>query len=1171
MLSSQNSAQTTTSKTSKTHTTCCYCGVGCGIVIEQDRQGRLSLSGDPDHPGSQGQLCSKGRSLLQVPSDDRLLEPQMRNEAGELQNTDWDSALDAVAQRFLAIRDKHGPDSVAFYVSGQMLTEEYYLANKLMKGYIGSNNIDTNSRLCMSSAVMGYKLTLGADAPPFSYDDFDDCDTFLISGANPAWCHPIIYQRIEERLKHPDACSIVIDPRRTPTAEAADLHLQLRPGSDVWLHNALAKCLLDQGDWDFDYLKAHVDGWEDFQAFIQDVDLEEAAQECGVPLVHIKAAAERLGGKHRFMSLWAMGLNQSAIGVDKNISLIQLSLLTGKIGQPGCGPASLTGQPNAMGGREVGGMATLASAHRNLANPAHRQEIADFWGVDEVPAKPGLTAVEMVEAAERGELKAIWIMCTNPVASLPSGVRVDEAFAKLDCLVVQDIYPTETSELADIVLPAATWLEKTGTMTNSDRRITLLEPMREVPGNCRPDTDILQDVANRMGFAGFNYQNCEEIFLEHCALTKGQDCDVSGLTYQRLRDLRSAQWPVPNLEHEGTPRLYTDGQFATENGRAKVHCIGAQAIPSDPDRPFILTTGRLRDQWHYGTRTARVNKLTQHQAHSVLDMHPLDAAENNLKAGDVVTVSSEDGEVQVPLRMDDGLRRGVVFLPMHWGKQLGGQQGRTNNVTSTRRDAKSQEPDFKFTAVSISPALPEPRRILIVGAGVGALQIVKQAHQHGSKDQFIILGAEPEDIYNRVQLPHYIDHSQSWDDLVLADGNAIDDFGATLMSNCQVTAIDRKQRQITLADGSTQPYDKLILATGSRPRIACEAPESAPVHSLRSRQDAEHINRLAQPGAQAVIVGGGVLGLELADSLRHRDCQVTVLQRSHRLMGRMLDDVAAEHLAEELRDRGITIKLSCSIADIAADGLCTLNDGTSIAADLIVTAAGTVPNDDLAREAGLSCDTGVLVNDQFTSDDPDIFALGECAQTPFGRVGTTASVTEQATIVIEHLRGNGQARYTGSTDATIVKVHGLQLAAAGEVDPPADDDDVDIIMFHDRRKHHYHKCVLRDDKLVGVILMGDIAGFDQYHQWISSGLELDQQRDQLLRPGGSSQAVDGELICSCNQVGSNTILTAAENCNADLDQLCQATKAGTTCGSCRGEVRKLMNQVALSTATATAT
>lgn len=547
-------------------TTCSYCGVGCGIIVKKDSNNKVFVEGDKDHPVNKGMLCSKGMNLHYVANDtsDRILYPEMRwSRSHPRERVSWDTALDRAANVFKSIIKKHGPNAVAFYVSGQSLTEEYYIANKLTKGFVGTNNIDTNSRLCMSSAVVGYKKAFGEDSVPISYADIELADCFLITGANPAWCHPILFRRIEKhKEENPSVKVIVIDPRKTDSANFADLHLQLIPGTDVVLYNAIGRCLYKSGLIDEDFINKHTEGFEGYKKIIFDTTLREASKKCGVLEKDIIIAAEYIGLSKGFISMWAMGLNQSVVGTDKNVSLLNLSLITGQVGKPGSGPFSLTGQPNAMGGREVGGMANLLAVHKDLQNEEHRREVAQFWGVDKISPKLGLTATEMFDALESGKLKAVWIACTNPLVSLPNSHRIEKAMVNSKFVVVQEIsHKSDTVAYADLVLPAAAWLEKEGTMTNSERRISYLPKEIEAPGEARPDVEVFCDFAQRMGFRGFNYNGAEEIYDEYAAMTKGTNIDVSFLNYDRLKAEGTFQWPVNEYRSKGTPRLFEIKNF----------------------------------------------------------------------------------------------------------------------------------------------------------------------------------------------------------------------------------------------------------------------------------------------------------------------------------------------------------------------------------------------------------------------------------------------------------------------------------------------------------------------------------------------------------------------------------------------------------------------------------
>ena len=574
----------------ETHKTICsYCGVGCGIKVHRDSRGVLSVSGDEDYPVNKGMLCTKGKTLNYVAQDtsDRILYPTMRwSKHHPMQRVSWEVALKRAAAVFGSIIERHGPDSVAFYVSGQCLTEEYYLANKLVKGFIGTNNIDTNSRLCMSSAVVGYKKMLGADAVPISYDDIELADCFLIAGANPAWCHPILFRRLENhKERQPNIRVIVVDPKKTQTCALADLHLQILPGTDVILFNAIARYLIEKKKIDRSFIEKHTVDFTACKKRAFEYSLSQAADLCGIPVKDLKLAGKWIGDARGFMSMWTMGLNQSVIGVDKNLSLLNLNLLTGQIGKPGSGPFSLTGQPNAMGGREVGGMATLLAAHRDLANPAHRQEVQDFWGGQTINATPGLTATEMFEALGDGRLKAIWIICTNPVVSLPDVLKAEEALARAPFVVVQDIsHRSETTAYADLLLPAAGWLEKEGTMTNSERRISYLPKVLDPPGEARPDAEILWQFAQEMGFSGFDYQHAGEVYDEYCLLTRGTGMDISGLSHERLRREGSFQWPVPgHATPVYGPLLFHRGrQGAIQRAGTIGQCLGTNRFRFPP-------------------------------------------------------------------------------------------------------------------------------------------------------------------------------------------------------------------------------------------------------------------------------------------------------------------------------------------------------------------------------------------------------------------------------------------------------------------------------------------------------------------------------------------------------------------------------------------------------------
>ena len=593
------------------------------------------------------------------------------------------------------------------------MTEDYYAFNKLAKGLVGTNNVDTNSRLCMSSAVAGYKATLGADAPPCCYEDLDLADCVLIAGSNTAYAHPVLFGRVEDaKAARPETKIIVVDPRRTDTAAAADLHLAILPGTDVALFNAMLHVLLWENLIDARFVRERTEGFDALKAAVREFTPGAAAQICGVAEADIVKAAKWFGEARAALSLYCQGLNQSASGTHKNAALINLHLATGQIGRPGAGPFSLTGQPNAMGGREVGGMANLLSAHRDLADPAHRDEVAKLWGVPGVPDKPGRTAVEMFDALKRGEIRAIWIACTNPAQSMPDVGQVQAAVRAAVIVVVQEAYAnTDTAEMADVLLPAASWGEKEGTVTNSERRITRVHAAVAPPGEARHDWEICVDFAHRLGRALgnpragalFPYAGPEAIFDEHRESTRGRDLDITGLSYARLDALGPQQWPFPEGACAGAKRLYEDGRFATPSGRARfvVTPYAPVAEKTDARYPVALNTGRLRDQWHGMSRTGTVARLLNHVEEPLLEMHARDLARRGLAGGDLARLKTRRGALIVRVESSESIRSGQAFMPMHWGSQSMTGAG-VNAVTLPDFDPHSKQPELKHCAAEVS-------------------------------------------------------------------------------------------------------------------------------------------------------------------------------------------------------------------------------------------------------------------------------------------------------------------------------------------------------------------------------------------------------------------------------------------------------------------------------------
>ncbi len=723
--------------------TCPYCGVGCGVLVETQGEGAarriVGVRGDPEHPANHGRLCTKGSSLHLTAEplrqrQARLDRPMLRPGRGAAHVAlAWDEALDQAARRFADCIAEHGPDSVAFYVSGQLLTEDYYVFNKLAKGLVGTNNIDSNSRLCMSSAVAGYKASLGADAPPACYEDIEAAECVLVTGSNTAYAHPVLFARLQAaRAARPGMRLVVVDPRRTDTAAAADLHLAIRPGTDVTLFLAMLHVAIVEDLLDHELIAAGTRGFDALRRQALGCPPAKAAIACGVEAAAIVQAARWFAGSRATLSLYCQGLNQSVSGTANNVALVNLHLATGQIGRPGAGPMSLTGQPNAMGGREVGALANLASAHRDLANPADRDEIARHWGVRDVPSRPGPAAVALFDAMAAGRVRMIWIACTDPVHSLPDADRVREALRRADFVVLQDAFSgTATGDFADLLLPATTWGEKSGTVTNSERRISRVRAALDPWGDARADWAIAAGFGRRLeralavrgierrvdaGASLFGWPDVEAVWNEHRDLTRGRDLDITGLSYEILERNGPQQWPMPAGARRGVARLYADRRFATTDGRARFHAVegGAPAERTDAAFPFALLTGRLRDQWHGMSRTGLVGRLFGHEPEPVVEIAAADCDAHGWRDGDLVRITSRRGAQVLPLRRSGSLRAGTAFVGMHWGPAfLAGGAG-INALTLPAIDPVSQQPELKHCAVRIAPARL-PHRLVAFG------------------------------------------------------------------------------------------------------------------------------------------------------------------------------------------------------------------------------------------------------------------------------------------------------------------------------------------------------------------------------------------------------------------------------------------------------------------------
>lgn len=685
-------------------TTCPYCGVGCGLVATKGEDEKFELKGDVSHPANFGRLCSKGAALGETLSlEGRLLHPVVDGKRAS-----WESALNRIAHRFSESIEKHGPDSVAMYVSGQLLTEDYYVANKFMKGFVGSANIDTNSRLCMASTVAGHKRAFGSDTVPGRYEDLEQADLVVLAGSNLAWCHPVLHQRLLAAREERGIDVIVIDPRRTETCNDCDLHLALEPGSDVALWNGLLGYLVKNSFVDESFLESHVDGFFETNAVVEEMDIDEVARVTKLPASAIRSFYAMFATTERVVTVFSQGINQSTSGVDKVNAIINSHLATGRIGKVGMGPFSVTGQPNAMGGREVGGLANMLAAHMDIENKTHQLIVKDFWGSPKIAVKPGLKAVEMFQAVQRGDIKVLWIMATNPAASMPEALEVHAALRNCPCVIVSDVVASnETLQFADIRLPSLAWGEKEGSVTNSERCISRQRQFLTPPGESRADWWQVTEVAKRMDFGdAFAFDSPKAIWHEYVKLTThandgSRDLDLAsfeGVDYESMPPM------VWGADQNPGQRFFKDGRFHTENHRAKMvpTPFKPPAKQASESEPFILITGRVRDQWHTMTRTGKSSRLLGHTPTPTLTLNEQDAERLGVLEGQIVDISNAKGNVQLPARISDTVREGNVFANIHWNGEYASNAS-IDKLVPANLDPLSGQPEFKTVPVSVKP------------------------------------------------------------------------------------------------------------------------------------------------------------------------------------------------------------------------------------------------------------------------------------------------------------------------------------------------------------------------------------------------------------------------------------------------------------------------------------
>jgi len=684
------------------YSTCGFCGTGCGIEIGLKGEQAVQIRGTKGYAVNDGLLCAKGiYQWKTISAPDRGKSPLVRLN-GKMAPVTWDDALTAMTGKLKDLLAKHGPESIACYNTGQLAMEEFYVLGKLMRAGIGTPNLDGNTRMCMASAVVGHNRSFGSDGPVGAYADIEEAEVIMISGSNMAECHPILFGRVVKARAEKGTRIICIDPRMTQVSRLADIYLPIRPGTDLVLLNAMAHVLVKEGMVNREFVDAHTKGYEQLEKHLEKYTPAHAAQVCGVPADQITAAARLYGKAEKSLSMWVMGINQSVNGTQANNGFHNLNLLQGKIGKPGCASFSITGQPAAMAAREVGGSSTYPG-YRAIANAQHREQVAALWGVDpkKLPDKsPAVT--EIIDAIIEGKIKALWVICTNPLMSLPDQNRVRRALEKLELLVVQDAYETvDTAEYAHVYLPATLWAEKSGIMVNSERRMNLLKPAVKPPGEARSDFDIILDVARRLGYGElFPFKSTEEAFEEIKNMTRGRPNDYTGVTYARIEASRGLQWPVRDAESKGTPRLYADGKFNTADGKAVLWAMDPVPLPEVPDNelPFMLNTGRVQEHYHTGTKTRKVDELNRLVPGAYVELNPKDADLLGVAYGDTVVLENPRGQIRCKVVITSMIAPGSCFVPMHFN------EGPVNALTVWAVDKFSKEPNFKQQAVKIRKA-----------------------------------------------------------------------------------------------------------------------------------------------------------------------------------------------------------------------------------------------------------------------------------------------------------------------------------------------------------------------------------------------------------------------------------------------------------------------------------
>ena len=1090
---------------------------GYGIIVDKLHNGKLKIKGNPEHPTNKGIVLSENLSsrFIKQDSSDRITAPEMRwSKDHPMEKVSWDTALERAAKVFKSLIRKYGPNSVGFYISGNCLTEEAYLANKISKGFIGTNNIDSEASMIMGASIIANKKTFGDDTIPVSYDDIELADTFLVSATNVARNHAVLFERLKRHKENKAAVKIiVVAPRTTETSAFADIHLQIIPGTEFTLYNAIAKRLIDRNKIDTKFVREHTNNYEALKELLSQTSMAKAAKICGITVAEIKLAAKYIGNAKGFLNIWNISLNQITHSEAINTALLNLSLLTGHIGKPGSGPLALVKHANAMGIREVGAASNLLIAHKNLADPKHRKEVRTFWGSERISGTPGLSALEMFDALEQGTLKAIWILGSNPITSFPNPKKIERALAKANFVVVQELsHAAKTSEYADVLLPATGWLEKEGTLTNSERRINFLPKVIDAPSDILADTEILWRFAQKMNFPGFNYQNISEVYDEYCSLTKDTKIDISGLSHQRLREIETIQWPVTHKNHKGTLRRYTDHIFDTPNGKAAFNMTPSYESSkiTNSDFPLILTTEYIKEKRHKKINANQKELESIFKEEAYIQINGVDAHKRNLKDEDIAVIKTTFGTARVPVKVNYEIRRGVVFMPVHLGSILKNDSELSEN-TDTNKQIPFQETDFKYTPIEVTKYIKPQQKIILIGAGAAAFRFVKTYRQKNENDTIEIFSTEEHPFYNRILLPEYVSEELTWEQLQKVKEGELQKLNVLFHANNPIKKIDKKAKTITDSKDTKYNYDILLMATGSRAVLPQDTQIELPGRfTMRTKNDADGLKnyleatKLPYEEQHVVIVGGGLLGLELAAALNKRKINITIIQRAGRLMERQLDRITSRLLSQDVQERGIQIYFDNEVSTVFENEevnslSVNLKTGKTLSANAIVYAIGTRPNIELAKSARLTTQRGIVVNEYLQTSDPTIFAMGEIAEFNNQLFGITAAAEQQADIAAKYILGNHNNHYKGSVYINILKFEDLDLCSLGTIDFPENDPSYEEVLLMDVSKRFYKRCIIKDDCLIGAILMGDKKEFERFKQLIEDKTELADQRETLLR------------------------------------------------------------------------